>query len=230
MGIHRRSSALRRVVIRFRKVSKHFKTQQHRKTILDSVNIEFLPGYSYGLLGVNGAGKSTTMRMIAGTMLPNSGRIWKDLRVSWPLGFAGGFHPAMTGKENLNFVARAYGEDVRRVADFVEDFAELGDYINAPVRTYSSGMGARLAFGLSMAIEFDCYLVDEITAVGDARFQKRCQVAFDNRRKNADIIIISHGMDTIKSYCDKGMLLVDGRLMVFDKVDDAIEAYYRLNR
>jgi capsular polysaccharide transport system ATP-binding protein len=217
-------------MIRFRNVSKHFRTQQHRKTILDRVNVEFLPGYSYGILGVNGAGKSTTMRMIAGTMLPNGGRIWKNLRVSWPLGFSGGFHPAMTGRENLNFVARAYGEDVRRVASFVEDFAELGDYINAPVRTYSSGMGARLAFGLSMAIEFDCYLVDEITAVGDARFQKKCRSAFEKRRKNADIIMISHGMNTIKSYCDKGMLLVDGRLVVFDKVDEAIEAYYRLNR
>ena len=217
-------------MIRFRNVSKHFRTQQHRKTILDRVSADFLPGYSYGLLGVNGAGKSTTMRMIAGTVLPNSGRISKDLRVSWPLGFAGGFHPAMTGRENLNFVARAYGEDVRRVASFVEDFAELGDYINAPVRTYSSGMSARLAFGLSMAIEFDCYLVDEITAVGDARFQKKCRVAFENRRRNADIIMVSHGMDTIKSYCDKAMLLVDGRLMFFDKVNDAIEAYYRLNR
>ncbi len=217
-------------MIRFHNVSKHFRTQQHRKTILDRVSIEFLPGYSYGILGVNGAGKSTTMRMIAGTMLPNGGRIWKNLRVSWPLGFSGGFHPAMTGRENLNFVARAYGEDVRRVASFVEDFAELGDYINAPVRTYSSGMGARLAFGLSMAIEFDCYLVDEITAVGDARFQKKCRDAFEKRRKNADIIMISHGMNTIKSYCDKGMLLVDGRLVVFDKVDEAIEAYYRLNR
>lgn len=217
-------------MIRFRNVSKHFKTQQHRKTILERVSTEFLPGFSYGLLGVNGAGKSTTMRMIAGTILPNSGRISKDMRVSWPLGFSGGFHPAMTGKENLNFVARAYGEDVRRVARFVEDFAELGDYINAPVRTYSSGMGARLAFGLSMAIEFDCYLVDEVTAVGDARFQKRCHVAFENRRQNADIIMISHNMNTIKKYCDKGMLLVDGRLLVFDKAEEAIEAYYRLNR
>lgn len=217
-------------MIRFRNVSKHFRTQQHRKTILDRVSVEFLPGYSYGILGVNGAGKSTTMRMIAGTMLPNSGRIWKNLRVSWPLGLSAGFHPAMTGRENLNFVARAYGEDVRRVASFVEDFAELGDYINAPVRTYSSGMSARLAFGLSMAIEFDCYLVDEITAVGDARFQKKCRSAFEKRRKNADILMISHGMNTIKSYCDKGMLLVDGRLVVFDKVDEAIEAYYRLNR
>ena len=217
-------------MIRFTNVSKHFKTQQHKKVILDRVTTEFLPGYSYGILGVNGAGKSTTMRMIAGTMLPNSGRITKDLRVSWPLGFAGGFHPQMTGKDNLNFVARAYGENVVRVARFVEDFAELGDYINAPVRTYSSGMMARLAFGLSMAIEFDCYLVDEITAVGDARFQARCQVAFESRRKTSDLIMISHGMDTIKSYCDKGMVLVDGRLMVFDNVENAIEAYYRLNR
>ena len=217
-------------MIRFENVSKHFKTQQHKKVILDRVSTEFLPGYSYGILGVNGAGKSTTMRMIAGTMLPNSGRITKTRRVSWPLGFAGGFHPNMTGRDNLNFVARAYGEDVVRVARFVEDFAELGDYIKAPVRTYSSGMMARLAFGLSMAIEFDCYLIDEITAVGDARFQARCQVAFESRRKNSDLIMISHGMDTIKSYCDKAMVLVDGRLMVFDNVEHAIEAYYRLNR
>jgi len=217
-------------MISFTNVSKHFKTQNHRKIILDRVSVDFLPGYSYGLLGVNGAGKSTTLRMIAGTILPNAGRIRKNVRVSWPLGFSNGFHAAMTGKENLNFVARAYGENVIRVARFVEDFAELGDYINAPVRTYSSGMMARLAFGLSMAIEFECYLVDEITAVGDARFQQRCKVAFDNRRKNSDIIMVSHGMDTIKGYCDKGLLLVDGRILMYDNVEQAIEGYYRLNR
>ncbi|NRQ18225.1 ABC transporter ATP-binding protein [Ensifer sesbaniae] len=217
-------------MIRFQNVSKHFRTEQHKKVILDRVNVEFLPGYSYGLLGVNGAGKSTTMKMIAGSLLPNSGRIFKDVRVSWPLGFAGGFHPKMTGKDNLNFVARVYGEDVRRVTNFVEEFAELGDYLNAPVHTYSSGMMARLAFGLSMAIEFDCYLVDEITAVGDARFQARCRAAFDNRRKNSDIIMISHSMQTINVYCDKGMVLVDGQILVFDKIEAAIETYYRLNR
>jgi capsular polysaccharide transport system ATP-binding protein len=217
-------------MIRFTNVSKYFKTQNHKKIILDRVNIDFHRGCSYGILGVNGAGKSTTMRMIAGTILPNSGRISKDVRVSWPLGFAGGFNTDMTGKENLNFVARAYGEDVLRVSRFVEEFAELGDYINAPYRTYSSGMAARLAFGLSMAIQFDCYLVDEITAVGDARFQERCREAFDHRRKNSDIIMISHGMDTIKNYCDKALLLVDGRMIFYDDVEHAIEAYYRLNR
>ncbi|RDL47456.1 Polysialic acid transport ATP-binding protein KpsT [Ensifer sp. M14] len=217
-------------MIKLRNVSKYFKTEGHKKVILDRVSMEFLSGYSYGMLGVNGAGKSTTMKMIAGSALPNSGRIIKDLRVSWPLGFAGGFHPQMTGRDNLAFVARAYGEDVRRVSDFVEDFAELGDYIFAPVRTYSSGMMARLAFGLSMAIEFDCYLVDEITAVGDARFQARCRTAFENRRKDSDIIMISHSMSTISAYCDKGIVLVDGQMLLFDKVTDAIETYYRLNR
>lgn len=217
-------------MIRFRNVSKFFKTQQHRKTILDRVSMDFLPGYSYGLLGVNGAGKSTTLRMIAGTIIPNSGRITKNVRVSWPLGFSGGFHPMMTGKENLNFVSRAYGEDPRRVARFVEDFAELGDYINAPIKTYSSGMGARLAFALSMAIEFECYLVDEVTAVGDARFQKRCSDAFAERRKKSDLIMVSHSMSTIKSYCDKGILLVDGGVIFFDHMEEAVEAYYRLNR
>ncbi|WVT77570.1 ABC transporter ATP-binding protein (plasmid) [Sinorhizobium chiapasense] len=217
-------------MIKFKSVSKHFNTEGHKKIILDRVNIDLLSGYSYGLLGVNGAGKSTTMKMIAGSALPNSGRIAKDVRVSWPLGFAGGFHPNMTGRDNLAFVARVYGENVRRVLDFVEDFAELGDYINAPVRTYSSGMMARLAFGLSMAIEFDCYLVDEITAVGDARFQARCRTAFENRRRNSDLVMISHSMSTISSYCDKGIVLVDGQMLLFDKVSDAIETYYRLNR
>ncbi len=217
-------------MIVFKNVSKHFRTENHKKVILDHVSITFETGFSYGILGVNGAGKSTTMRMIAGTALPDSGKIKADVRVSWPLGFTGGFHPMMTGKDNLHFIARAYGEDVRRVAGFVEDFAELGDYINAPVRTYSSGMMARLAFGLSMAIEFDCYLVDEITAVGDARFQNRCKAAFDSRRKNSDIIMVSHDMNTIASYCSRGVVLVDGRMMFFDNVEDAIETYYRLNR
>ncbi|WP_312621648.1 ABC transporter ATP-binding protein [Agrobacterium pusense] len=217
-------------MIRFQNVSKYFKTQSHKKIILDRVSIEFERGYSYGILGVNGAGKSTTMRMIAGTVLPNSGRISKSVRVSWPLGFAGGFNAQMTGKENLNFVARAYGENAQRVSRFVEEFAELGDYINAPVRTYSSGMSARLAFGLSMAIEFECYLVDEVTAVGDARFQQRCKEAFNSRRKNSDIIMVSHAMETIKDYCERAVLLVDGRMMYYDDVERAIEAYYRLNR
>jgi capsular polysaccharide transport system ATP-binding protein len=146
------------------------------------------------------------------------------------LGFAGGFHYQMTGRENVKFVARVYGADIRKTLNFVEDFAEIGDYIDAPVRSYSSGMMARLSFGLSMAIDFECYLVDEITAVGDARFQARCLEAFTERRKRADIIMVSHAMGTIKDYCDRGGVIVDGQIVMFPNVDLAIEAYNRLNR
>lgn len=217
-------------MIELTNVTKFYKTDGQRKVILDAVSMRFERGVSYALLGVNGAGKSTTMRLLAGTELPNSGRIKRTERVSWTMGFAGGFHPDMSGKENLKFVARAYGADPRAVANFVDEFAELGDYINEPVRTYSSGMAARLAFGLSMAIEFDRYLVDEIIAVGDARFQKRCRAAFAKRRENADLIVVSHSMTAIKNFCDKGLVLVDGRLLFFDSVEAAIEMYFRLNR
>jgi capsular polysaccharide transport system ATP-binding protein len=217
-------------MIQLNNVFKFYKTQQHIKVVLDHVSTVFESGWSYGLLGVNGAGKSTTMRLLAGTELPNSGKVRRSVRVSWPLGFAGGFHPLMTGRDNLRFVARIYGQNVRKVSEFVEDFSELGDYLEAPVKTYSSGMMARLAFGLSMAIEFDCYLIDEVTAVGDARFQRRCQEAFARRRKNADLIVVSHSIETIKSYCDRGGVLVDGRLIMFASVDQAIEMYNRMNR
>ena len=217
-------------MIKLDSVFKFYRSSGVVKIVLDHVSTRFDAGFSYGLMGVNGAGKSTTMRLISGTELPNSGKVTCDVRVSWPLGFAGGFHPLMTGRENVKFVARIYGADVRKTLDYVEDFAEIGDYIDAPVKTYSSGMMARLSFGLSMAIEFECYLVDEITAVGDARFQARCLEAFNERRKRADIIMVSHSMQTIRDYCDRGGVIVDGQIIMFGNVDLAIETYNRLNR
>jgi capsular polysaccharide transport system ATP-binding protein len=217
-------------MIKLDRVFKFYRSAGIVKIVLDHVSVLFETGHSYGLMGVNGAGKSTTMRLIGGTELPNSGRVRRTVRVSWPLGFATGFHPLMTGRENVKFVARAYGADVRKTMDFVDDFSEIGDYIDAPIRTYSSGMMARLSFGLSMAIEFDCYLVDEITAVGDARFQERCRVAFDARRKKADVIMVSHSMQTITEYCDRGGVIVDGQIVMFADVDGAIAVYNRLNR
>jgi capsular polysaccharide transport system ATP-binding protein len=217
-------------MIELENVFKFYRTGGHVKIVLDHISTRFEAGRSYGLMGVNGAGKSTTMRLISGTELPNSGRVRRSVRVSWPLGFAGGFHPLMTGRENVKFVARAYGADVRKTLDFVEDFSEIGDYIDVPIKTYSSGMMARLSFGVSMAIDFECYLVDEITAVGDVRFQERCRAAFDARRKNADMIMVSHSMQTIKDYCDRGAVLVDGQMILFPNVDGAIATYQRLNR
>ena len=217
-------------MIELHDVYKFYRTDGRKKVILDHISTRFESGYSYGIMGVNGAGKSTTMRLLSGTELPNSGKIKRNVRVSWPLGFAGAFHPLMNGRNNVTFAARAYGQNVRRVLDFVEDFSELGDYLDAPIKTYSSGMMARLAFGLSMAIEFECYLIDEITAVGDARFQARCEQVFAERRKTSDLIVVSHSMGTIKTFCSRGTVLVDGKLMMFSDVDQAIDMYNRLNR
>lgn len=217
-------------MIRFENVTKVYKTAGHRRTVLDRASFTLRSGVSYGILGINGAGKSTMIRMMAGSEGLTKGRILRTSRVSWPLGFAGGFHPNMTGKENAIFIARVYGEDPRKVLDFVADFSEIGDYINVPIRTYSSGMGSRFNFGMSMAIPFDTYLIDEITSVGDARFQQRCQAAFKERRKRADVIMVSHMVGTIKDYCDRGAVLVDGRLIFFEDIDQAIDMYNRLNR
>jgi capsular polysaccharide transport system ATP-binding protein len=217
-------------MIQLHNVFKFYRTEGHTKIVLNHVSTVFDSTRAYGLLGVNGAGKTTTLRLIAGTELPNSGTVRRSVRVSWPLGFAGGFHHLLTGRENVHFVARVYGADIRKVVDFVEEFAEIGDYIDVPVKTYSSGMMARLAFGLSMAIDFDVYLIDEVTAVGDARFQARCHEAFSSRRKNAGLILVSHSMATIKDYCDCGGVLVDGQIIMFNSADKAIEMYNRLNR
>lgn len=225
-------SAPRRSIwmIQLNRVYKYYRQNQHHKVILNHVSAVFESGYSYGLLGVNGAGKSTTLRVIAGIELPNSGHIHRSARVSWPLGFSGGFHTMISGRENLHFIARAYGADIAKVTRFVADFSELGDYINAPVKTYSSGMMARLAFGVSLAIDFDCYLIDEVTAVGDARFRRRAKEAFDIRRKNSDLIMVSHSISDVKEYCDRGAVLVDGQLLMYSTVDEAVEMYNKLNR
>jgi capsular polysaccharide transport system ATP-binding protein len=207
------------------RVSKHYRVNWQRKTVLDKVSVAFDTRRSYGLLGRNGAGKSTFLRLIAGTEAPNRGRIHRYVQTSWPLGFSGGFHPLMTGRENIRFLARAYGADVRSVVDFVDDFSELGRDLDVPVKTYSSGMMSRLAFAASMAIEFDFYLVDEITAVGDSRFQLRCREAFAKRRAVSGMIMVSHSVGTIRDYCDTGMVLLKGKLHVYDDLSEAIEVY-----
>lgn len=216
-------------MIQLDKIFKYYRSNGHTKVVLDHVSTHFMPGRSYGILGVNGAGKSTMMRLIAGTELPNSGRVTRNARISWPLGFSGGLHQKLTGRENVKFIAKIYGQDVRKTIDFVEDFAEIGAYIDVPIMRYSSGMLARLAFGLSMAVEFDCYLIDEVTAVGDARFAARCRIEFDKRKRNSDIIMISHDMGTIRNYCSRGIVLAGGKLYEFSLVDDAIELYKKLN-
>jgi capsular polysaccharide transport system ATP-binding protein len=217
-------------MIQLDRVFKYYRANGHIKVVLDHIDMEFRPGRSHAILGINGAGKSTLMRLLAGSELPNSGRIRRGVRVSWPLGFSTGLHPKMTGHENVKFVARLYGYDPKRAISFVEDFAEIGASMDMPIGTYSSGMGARFAFGLSMAIDFECYLIDEVTAVGDARFAARCRQEFAKRRERSDLIMISHDMATIKEYCSRGSVLAGGKLYTFSNVDDAIELYKKMNQ
>jgi capsular polysaccharide transport system ATP-binding protein len=176
-------------------------------------------------LGRNGAGKSTLLRIIAGIELPDHGEVIREGRLSWPIAFSGGASTALSGEENCRFVARIYGENVDRVVGFARDFADLGEYFYMPVRTYSSGMRARLAFAMSMAIEFDVYLVDEVTGVGDSRFQAKCREAFRQRRTRSSVIIVSHNMATIRQYCQRCAVLDHGTLRLFDDIDEATRVY-----
>jgi capsular polysaccharide transport system ATP-binding protein len=206
-------------------VSKRYRTLEGCKVVLDQVDAVFPTGRRVGILGANGAGKSTLIRLIAGVEAPTSGRIRRRGRVSFPLGFGGTFHPKLSGRENVLFLAQIYGADERQVLRYVQEFAELGQYMAMPVETYSSGMRAKLAFGTCLAIDFDVFLIDEVTAVGDVRFQARCQAAFEARMSRADVIMVSHSLSTIRAYCDVGAVLADGRLRVFGDLDEAIVAH-----
>lgn len=176
-------------------------------------------------MGRNGAGKSTLIRLIGGVESPDSGRIIRNMSVSWPLAFSGAFQGTLTGMDNLHFICRIYNADIVRVRKFTEDFAELGLYINEPVKIYSSGMKARLAFALSLAIEFDCYLIDEVIAVGDDRFSVRCRYELFEKRKDRSLILVSHSENAIKQYCDKGMILYKGHLSQPESVERAFVNY-----
>ena len=212
-------------MIEFRDVSKYYLTQHGRKVVVDHLSLTLPAGAKVGLLGRNGAGKSTMIGMIAGTVKPNTGSIRRQGSISWPLGFAGSFHPELTGAQNVRFVARIYGIDTDSLVDYVQDFAELGDFLDMPVRSYSSGMKARLAFGLSMGVSFDWYLVDEITAVGDSAFRRKSLSVFKHRLKDAGLLMSSHSVNTIRSYCTSGLVLEKGRAAYYDDVDEAIAVH-----
>ena len=210
------------------KVAKAYATAAGRKIVLADACAEFAPGHNVGILGANGAGKSTLIRLLAGSEMPDRGTVRRTARVSFPLGFGGTFHPALSGRENVAFVARVYGAAVRPTIRFVEEFAELDQYFDMPVQTYSAGMRARLAFGTCLAIDFDVYLIDEITEIGDERFRRKCVAAFRQRLNSSDIILATHNSHTIQQYCDRGAILADGQLQLFDDVASAFERYRRM--
>lgn len=215
-------------MIRIENLSKSYPTPQGRHYVFKDLNIELPSGKSVAIIGRNGAGKSTLLRMIGGIDRPDSGRIITDSSISWPVGLAGGFQGSLTGRENVKFVARLYAtrDELKEKVAFVEEFAELGKYFDMPIKTYSSGMKSRLGFGLSMAFKFDYYLVDEVTAVGDARFKQKCAELFKERHKEASFLMVSHSLNSLKEFCDIALFAGrDNKIAYYQSVDDAIAAY-----
>lgn len=212
-------------MIHLQNLCKTYTLNGRHKVVADNITATFPSGVSVALLGRNGAGKSSLLRMISGAMLPSSGKILSTGTISWPVGFAGSFNGELTGEQNCRFVARVYGIDTDELLYFVEDFAELGDHFRLPVRTYSSGMRSRLAFGLSMAIPFDTYLVDEVSAVGDAAFKAKSNRVFNERLSNAGAVVVAHSMGMLRETCHSGAVLEQGKLMFYADIEEAITVH-----
>lgn len=190
-------------------------------------NIDFTLGRSgrLAVLGRNGQGKSTLIKMLGGIMPATQGEIVWTMSASWPIGFGGGFQGSLSGLDNVRFLSRLYAKDYKETLERVDDFAELGRSLRLPVKHYSSGMRARLAFGLSLAIEFDCYLIDELVAVGDARFQQKCQEELFQRRKDRAFMMASHDTHLVAHYCDRALIIESGKGKVFEDVQEAVDVY-----
>lgn len=212
-------------MIHIEHVTKRYATRHGSVTVLDDVNLTIRPGEKVGILGRNGAGKSTIIRLISGAERPSSGIIRREMSVSWPLAFGGAFQGTLTGLDNLRFICRVYGKSTEDKIAYVQEFSELGRYLREPVKTYSAGMRARLAFAISMVVEFDCFLIDEIVAVGDSRFHEKCRVELFEKRKDRAMIIVSHDPSYIREHCGRAAVLIKGKLTAFDHVDEAFAFY-----
>lgn len=209
-------------------VTKSYPMGAGRKQVLRGIDLSIRPGEHVGCLGRNGAGKTTLIKLIGGVEMPTSGKIKRQMSVSWPLGFGGGFQGSLTGYDNARFISRIYGHDYSELRDFVEDFTELGAQLKMPVKTYSSGMRARLAFALSLAIEFDCYLIDEVIMVGDQNFHRKCHYELFEKRGDRALIFASHSAELVREFCNRALILHQGHGKIYTDVDEALEVYTAL--
>jgi capsular polysaccharide transport system ATP-binding protein len=214
-------------MIRVCNLTKSFTYQGKKAVILNNLNFTIETGESIAILGANGAGKSTLLRLLGGIDLPDSGTIESDASISWPVGLVGGFQGSLTGRENVTFVSRIYAgkREIQKKVQYVEQFAELGVYFDRPFKTYSSGMRSRVAFGLSMAFDFDVYLIDEITAAGDQRFREKSKQVLMDRRKRADFLMVDHNLWGLKLHCDRAFILENGSIEEFDNLNEAVAVH-----
>ncbi len=211
-----------------RNVTKSYLTPKGRRYVFRNLSLSIPPGKNIGLIGRNGAGKSTLMRLLGAADIPDSGSVVTDKSISWPVGLTGGFQGSMTGRENIKFVCRVYGavgDDMREKIRYVQEFAEIGDWIDEPIKTYSSGMRSRVAFGLSMAFDFDYYLIDEVMSVGDAQFKRKCVDVFQEKLQQSKVVLVTHNMNEVKKICDIVLLVRNGEIQVYEDVAEGIKAY-----
>ncbi|QEP42047.1 ABC transporter ATP-binding protein [Ectothiorhodospiraceae bacterium BW-2] len=215
-------------MIELQQVSKRYITAKGPGPwVLDDITLTIPAQVNVGLIGHNGAGKSTLLRLIGGLEQPNQGKIVRNCRISWPLGFGGGLHPKLSGHQNAKFLCRVHGveQSMADVLQQIQDFSEIGKSFYEPVSTYSSGMKARLTFALSLAFDFDVYLSDEMTAVGDKAFKQKAKQAFEDLMGRSSLIMVSHAEEQLKEFCQAGIFLFQGKVLWFDRVEDALEAY-----
>lgn len=218
-------------MIELKNLCKTYRVRKEQNVVLDDVNLRIDGNHNIAIIGHNGAGKSTLLRIICGSEAPDSGNINTDQNLSWPVALSGGLQNSLTGKENAQFVCHIYSQssqDVKKRLDFIKEFSELDDYFHMPVRTYSSGMRARLGFAMSMAFDFDCYVIDETISVGDKKFKEKCRVTFDDKTKNTNVIMVSHNMALLRRYCDISLVVHAGKVHLCNSVNAGIEKYERL--
>jgi len=211
-----------------RNVTKSYWTPRGRRYVFRDLSLAIPPDRNIGLIGRNGAGKTTLMRLLGGVDKPDSGRVVTDKSISWPVGLGGGFQGSMSGRDNVKFVCRVYGAvgpEMREKIQYVQDFADIGRWFDEPVRSYSSGMRSRLAFGLSMAFDFDYYLIDEVMSVGDAHFKKKSNQVFAEKLKRSNVILVSHAMADIQRLCNLVLLVENGAVRIFEDIEEGIKAY-----
>lgn len=217
-------------MIELRNITKSYKLQNHtRHVVLNDVSYTFEKGVNTGILGLNGSGKSTLLKILCGAAFPDKGSVIRKSSISWPVAFGGCIVGSMTGYQNLRFISRIYKSDFKKDKAFVEEFTELGDYLNEPVKTYSSGMKSKLAFALSMAIGFDFYLVDEAFSVGDSTFRQKSVNLFKQKANEATLIIVSHSISNIKELCTKALVLDNSKLIEHSSLNDSIVHYQKLS-